>query len=41
MIESQQRAGKSIKVLIGSRSKILMVDSVTDLLPFVFDGLEA
>ncbi len=41
MIESQQRAGKNIKVLIGSRGKILMVDSVTDLLPFVFDGLEA
>lgn len=41
MIESEQRAGRDVKVFIGSAGKILCLDSVKDLLPFVFDALES
>lgn len=39
MYESQQRGGKKIKVIIGSATRIQVIDSVNGLLPFAFDNL--
>ncbi len=41
MNESQARGKKSIKVIIGSASKIEVIESITGLLPFAFDNLPA
>lgn len=38
MIESQKRAGKNIKVIIGGKKRIEVFKSVSSLLPFVFDN---
>jgi len=40
MSESQTRAGRPIRIIIGSANKILVYDSVEDILPFQFDNLE-
>ena len=37
--ESQQRGGKKIKIIIGSATKVQVLDSVSQLLPFAFDNL--
>lgn len=37
--ESQQRGGKKIKIIIGSATKVQVIDSVSQLLPFAFDNL--
>lgn len=39
MVESQYRSGKPIKVIIGSASKIQVIDSINHLLPFSFSNL--
>lgn len=39
MYESQQRGRKKIKVIIGSATRIEVIDSVNGLLPFAFDNL--
>lgn len=37
--ESQIRGGKKIKVIVGSRSTVRVLDSVECILPFAFDNL--
>lgn len=37
--ESQTRAGAPIRIIVGSASKVLVLNSVNDLLPFAFDNL--
>ena len=37
--ESQLRGGKNIKIIIGSATKVQVLDSVSRLLPFAFDNL--
>ncbi len=39
LYESQTRTGAPIKTIVGSASKVLVFDSVDDLLPFAFDNL--
>lgn len=36
MIESQKRSGKPIKIMVGSATKVHIMDSVDDLAPFSF-----
>lgn len=36
MVESQKRAGKPIKIIVGSATKVHIMDSVDDLAPFSF-----
>ena len=37
--ESQMRSGAPIRIIVGSATKVLVLDSVNDLLPFAFDNL--
>lgn len=37
--ESQERGNKPIRVIIGSAGRIIVTESVADLLPFAFDNL--
>ncbi len=37
--ESQMRAGTPIRIIAGSATKVLVLESVNDLLPFAFDNL--
>ena len=37
--ESQMRSGMPIKVILGSAGRILLINSIDDLLPFDFDNL--
>ena len=37
--ESQMRSGAPIKIIVGSASKVMILNSVNDLLPFAFDNL--
>ena len=37
--ESQMRSGFPIKIIVGSASKVMILNSVNDLLPFAFDNL--
>lgn len=41
MVESQKRGGSPIKIIIGSASKIQVIDSVNGLLPFSFNNIPA
>ncbi|MBR5856473.1 MAG: cytidine deaminase [Bacteroidales bacterium] len=36
--ESQTRSGSPIRIIVGSASKVLVLDSVSALLPFAFDN---
>lgn len=38
LYETQQRSGKPVKIIIGSSTRILVLDSVSDILPFAFDN---
>ena len=37
--ESQLRSGAPIRVIVGSATKVIVLESVNDLLPFAFDNL--
>lgn len=39
MVESQMRSGKPIRIIVGSATKVQIIDSVDDLLPFSFSNL--
>jgi cytidine deaminase len=39
MIESQKRGGNDIKVILGSKNKYLIFNSISDILPFAFDNI--
>ncbi len=40
MIESQNRAGAPIKLIIGSATTVQVIDSVNGVLPFAFDNID-
>jgi cytidine deaminase len=37
--ESQMRSGAPVRIIVGSATKVLVLDSVNGLLPFAFDNL--
>ena len=37
--ESQMRSGSPVRIIVGSATKVLVLDSVNGLLPFAFDNL--
>lgn len=39
LAECEKRAGSPIRIIVGSSGKVLVFDSVRQLLPFVFDNL--
>lgn len=39
MAESQRRSGSSIRIIFGGSNKILIFNSVDDLLPFIFNSI--
>ncbi len=39
MLDAQNRGGKPIKIILGAASKIEVISSVNDLIPFSFDNL--
>ena len=39
MVESQMRSGKPIRIIVGSATKVQIIDSVDDLVPFSFSNL--
>lgn len=41
MVESQKRGGTPIKIIVGSASKIQVIGSINDLLPFSFSNIPA
>lgn len=40
LYQSQIRAGKAVKVIVGSSTSILVVDSIDGILPFAFDNFQ-
>ncbi len=40
MIESQNRAGAPIKIIVGSATAVQVIDSVNGILPFAFDNID-
>lgn len=39
MLDAEKRAGKPVKVILGSAGRIEVISSVRDLIPFYFDNL--
>lgn len=40
MLDAENRAGRPVKIILGSAGKIEVIDSVHDLLPFSFNNLQ-
>ncbi|MGM9774795.1 MAG: cytidine deaminase [Candidatus Egerieousia sp.] len=40
MLDAENRAGKPVKIILGSAGKIEVINSVHDLLPFAFNNLK-
>ncbi len=40
MLDAEKRAGKPVKIILGSAGKVEVIDSVHDLLPFSFENLQ-